>query len=686
MPTNQHDGLIGQESLGRTEEERDAMETAGMATGRRMRVRLIDAMVIVAIGGSIGWGTLNRASSNTSASSGFAQQVDLEPLFSMAVHADGRLRSFESHASTYMKYISGPRTIHDQSVGFTYLDMIFRPQRYVDADIIYVKNKNVRAQILHELRSAGIIDADQVASRQKSGLFSKALLHQPAVVALLGRLGQDLIRTSKDVDAIQSALTVADATFLRGFLRCIPPPSQSADEPWLSVSVVANPAGAHGEQGSTPGEAGLDPAFTSTLRESWAAVEASWREEDAAGVTAELARFAGALREIAPDIYPPHSRLTMESWYFRNKSMTWIWLIYLCAVVPLLIFVIHRWDRMRWIGIGLFLLAFMAHSASVALRWYISGRWPNSNMFEALTTAAWFGGAAALALEWIARRMAFRGLFALGSAVMSMFALMAARYLPVQLDAGISNKMAALNDVWLYIHTNMIIWSYALIGLACVPALLLLRHRWCLLWDDARLPKLRLALLPVALVILNYTGYVLLMHVIANASYGLSPADILGFSGAFVASLATTVMECFSAHARRLAGVGVERSSGGGASALISTASSGNSVLEADHPSATRIFDAGTMVLVELAFIMLWTGVVMGAIWADHSWGRPWGWDPKEVFALNTFIVFLTLIHVRMKVHDKAFWTAVIAIVGFEVMMFNWIVVNFVITGLHSYA
>ena len=92
------------------------------------------------------------------------------------------------------------------------------------------------------------------------------------------------------------------------------------------------------------------------------------------------------------------------------------------------------------------------------------------------------------------------------------------------------------------------------------------------------------------------------------------------------------------------------------------------------------------MVLVELAFIMLWTGLVMGAIWADHSWGRPWGWDPKEVFALNTFLIFLVLIHVRLKVRDKAFWTAILAVVGFEVMMFNWIVVNFVISGLHSYA
>ena len=98
------------------------------------------------------------------------------------------------------------------------------------------------------------------------------------------------------------------------------------------------------------------------------------------------------------------------------------------------------------------------------------------------------------------------------------------------------------------------------------------------------------------------------------------------------------------------------------------------------------VLDGATMLLLELSFITLWTGIIMGAVWADHSWGRPWGWDPKEVFALNTWIIFLILVHVRLKVKDKALWTAVLAVIGTAVMMFNWVVVNFFITGLHSYA
>src|SRR5205085_6722707 len=66
---------------------------------------------------------------------------------------------------------------------------------------------------------------------------------------------------------------------------------------------------------------------------------------------------------------------------------------------------------------------------------------------------------------------------------------------------------------------------------------------------------------------------------------------------------------------------------------------------EKKREGLAQMLDSATMLILELFFITLWTGVIMGAVWADHSWGRPWGWDPKEVFALNTWIIFLILVH-----------------------------------------
>jgi len=100
-----------------------------------------------------------------------------------------------------------------------------------------------------------------------------------------------------------------------------------------------------------------------------------------------------------------------------------------------------------------------------------------------------------------------------------------------------------------------------------------------------------------------------------------------------------------------------------------------------------EIFDAANVVCLQMAFWTLGIGIVCGAVWADHSWGRPWGWDPKETFALVTWIVYLIVVHLRFVTGAKrADWTAWLSIVGFAIMLFNWIGVNYFLVGLHSYA
>lgn len=98
-------------------------------------------------------------------------------------------------------------------------------------------------------------------------------------------------------------------------------------------------------------------------------------------------------------------------------------------------------------------------------------------------------------------------------------------------------------------------------------------------------------------------------------------------------------------------------------------------------------FDGANVIVMRLAFLFLGAGIVFGALWADKSWGRPWGWDPKETFALVTWLVYLILIHVRFAAPaTKGPATAALSVAGFAVMLFNWIGVNFLLVGLHSYA
>jgi cytochrome c-type biogenesis protein CcsB len=89
-----------------------------------------------------------------------------------------------------------------------------------------------------------------------------------------------------------------------------------------------------------------------------------------------------------------------------------------------------------------------------------------------------------------------------------------------------------------------------------------------------------------------------------------------------------------------------------------------------------------------LAFAFpLWTfTVVAGAIWAEYAWGRYWGWDPKETWALVTWVIYAGYLHARSTAGWRGTRAAVIAIIGLGSFWFNFVGINLLVSGLHSYA
>ncbi|MBO0995347.1 c-type cytochrome biogenesis protein CcsB [Bacillus sp. SD088] len=79
-------------------------------------------------------------------------------------------------------------------------------------------------------------------------------------------------------------------------------------------------------------------------------------------------------------------------------------------------------------------------------------------------------------------------------------------------------------------------------------------------------------------------------------------------------------------------------------------------------------------------------GLVFAMIWAQIAWTRFWGWDPKEVFALITFLFYAVFLHLRLSVGWHGEKSAWLAVVGFAIILFNLIFVNLILAGLHSYA
>lgn len=79
-------------------------------------------------------------------------------------------------------------------------------------------------------------------------------------------------------------------------------------------------------------------------------------------------------------------------------------------------------------------------------------------------------------------------------------------------------------------------------------------------------------------------------------------------------------------------------------------------------------------------------GLVFGMVWAYKAWGTYWSWDPKEVWSLITWFVFALYLHTRLVLGWKGRRSAWIAIIGFLAALFTYFGVNYVLSGLHSYA
>ena len=102
-------------------------------------------------------------------------------------------------------------------------------------------------------------------------------------------------------------------------------------------------------------------------------------------------------------------------------------------------------------------------------------------------------------------------------------------------------------------------------------------------------------------------------------------------------------------------------------------------------PSAATLDDFSFRVL-RFAF-PLWTFTILaGAVWADYAWGRFWGWDPKETWSLVTWVVYAAYLHARVTAGWKGVRAAWLAIIGVLVFWFNFVGINLLVTGLHSYA
>jgi cytochrome c-type biogenesis protein CcsB len=89
---------------------------------------------------------------------------------------------------------------------------------------------------------------------------------------------------------------------------------------------------------------------------------------------------------------------------------------------------------------------------------------------------------------------------------------------------------------------------------------------------------------------------------------------------------------------------------------------------------------------LKFGFPLLTLGIITGAIWAEYAWGRYWNWDPKETWSLITWLLYAALLHQRLTVGWRGRKAAIMAIVGFLALLFTFLGVNLLLSGLHTYS
>ena len=110
-----------------------------------------------------------------------------------------------------------------------------------------------------------------------------------------------------------------------------------------------------------------------------------------------------------------------------------------------------------------------------------------------------------------------------------------------------------------------------------------------------------------------------------------------------------------------------------------------NEISELGKLKLLQSLDNWSYRIIGLGFPFLTIGIISGGVWANEAWGSYWSWDPKETWALITWLVFATYLHARITKGWEGKRTAILGSLGFFVIWICYLGVNFLGKGLHSY-
>nr|YP_007947899.1 cytochrome c biogenesis protein [Neoporphyra haitanensis]AGG37148.1 cytochrome c biogenesis protein [Neoporphyra haitanensis] len=270
------------------------------------------------------------------------------------------------------------------------------------------------------------------------------------------------------------------------------------------------------------------------------------------------------------------------------------------------------------------LLVNIALALTLSSRWFANGYFPLSNLYESLLFLAW--GLTFVHL-FIESKTKSRLIGAIAIPVAMFVTAFASLALPLEMQKA-SPLVPALKSNWLMMHVSIMMLSYSILILGSLLSILFL-------------------------IITKGKDINLKGSSVGTGSYKVKNSET-----------ASTLI--FSSRS----GIVQEQS---------------NMLINSTRMNLLESIDNLSYRTIGLGFPLLTIGIIAGAVWANEAWGSYWSWDPKETWALITWLIFAAYLHSRITKSWQGKKPAILASLGFLVVWICYLGVNFLGKGLHSY-
>jgi cytochrome c-type biogenesis protein CcsB len=345
---------------------------------------------------------------------------------------------------------------------------------------------------------------------------------------------------------------------------------------------------------------------------------------------------------------------------------------YILAMVLYIVYIAIRKAQIGIIATTITIAGFVSQSLAIALRWkefYDFGQLgflratPLTNLYESLIFFVWCLILAYLIIEFRYKNRSF-------GAFITPVAGLALAFIEMSgMSKSIQPLVPALQSNWLLVHVMMSFIAYALFSVSFSTGLMYLIVR-----TEKRDEPLYIfwtVMLSIFIIILSAMGLDYLTFKLSVTSHEELVKSYL-FKASFRSG--SSVISILSWGISGALTFLIWRYGG-----ILKKIITGFNI-------SHELLDEITYKSIAVGFpIFTLGGLIFGAIWADQAWGKYWSWDPKETWSLITWFFYAFYFHSRLMMGWRGKKVAVVAVLGFVAVIFTYLGVNLLLSGLHSY-